>query len=154
MEPDSKNLFLPDESLNGEEREHCVHSELVSDTETFQALEVLGLKSSSANKRFEKIVEIIMRRRNLPDKACSKFDEDFWINSQKLSDEKSVEIVEEHLIQSWRGPLCEKLRVRTQTKTWHPFTPCYCRVKPCAVQEPGMLMLPWILNFTNGSSTH
>ena len=61
-----------------------------------------------------------MQRRNLPDKACSKFDEDFWINSRKLSDEESVEIVEEHLIQSWRGSLFEKLRVRTQAETWHP----------------------------------
>ncbi len=59
-EPDSKNLFLPDESPNGEEREHRVHSELVSDTDTLQALKVLGLKPPTANKRLEKIVEEIM----------------------------------------------------------------------------------------------
>ncbi len=59
-EPDSKNLFLPDESPNGEEREHRVHSELVSNTDTLEALKVLGLKPPSANKRLEKIVEEIM----------------------------------------------------------------------------------------------
>ncbi len=127
VEPDPDHLFLPNDSLSEGQpagSECCVHQSLVSDSDTFSALQKLGIKPPSPKSRFRAVAGRILEknsdqvvREDVKLYEDANLYKEFWFASRRLSIEDAKDILREYDDRN----RANKLRVRTQAETWVPL---------------------------------
>ncbi|MCY4258886.1 MAG: hypothetical protein OXC91_01300, partial [Rhodobacteraceae bacterium] len=118
VKPNDQEIFLPSENRFNREQstdpESCVHPDLISDSETLEALKKIGLTEPSPESRLDAIVHRILRQNDCDQEVYEALHEEFWLASRDLSREDVERII------GSAGNLIKKLRVRTQAGTWLP----------------------------------
>ena len=115
QKPDPERLFRPNEMTVGDNTtnpECCVHSELVSDTETLAALKKLGIKSPSPESNFRSVAKQVRQNYRQPE---GNLFENFWRASRKLTVDDALGIIQE--FGNWT--ICTL--VRTLANEWKPL---------------------------------
>ena len=111
--PDADRLFLSSEMPIDDnfEKSGCIHSALVEDPETLEALKKLGIKPPSAEGNFRFIVNNVLQHRS---RQQDNLFEKFWIASRKLPVDDAFGIIDE--FNDWSIHIL----VRTRSNEWKP----------------------------------
>ena len=112
--PDPDSVFLPDEAIEPQDGEQSpgsgssVHSELASDSDTLNALKLLGIGLRSHESSLKLIANEVLN--NYEEPSAARLIE-FWTQTRKVG-AVAADIIREH--GCWRS----ELRVRTRSDDW------------------------------------
>lgn len=112
--PDADRLFLSSEMPIGDkvEKSRCIHSALVEDPETLDALKELGIKPPSAEGDFRFIAKKVLQNRK---QQQDNLFENFWIASRKLPVDDALGIIGK--FSDWSIHIL----IRTLSNEWKPL---------------------------------
>ncbi len=112
--PDADHLFLSSEMPIGDnvEKSRCIHSALVEDPETLDALKKLGIKPPSPEGNFRSIAKQVLKTQG---RQQDNLFEKFWIASRKLPVDDAFGIIDD--FNDWSIHIL----VRTRSNEWKPL---------------------------------